>query len=223
MPRLVFGLFAALVALSAAGPSAGADARIPSNAFDAPSWRLIGPHRAGWGTAVGGIAGATRHVLFRRGRRWGVEDDRRRTHVAADLRPGTGLDRCDRDRAVGPEGALRRHRAGDDALRRRRRRRHVQVERWRADVVCDRTGRHAAHRIDLGRSGQCAARAGRRARPRLRTQRRTWRVSQRRRRRALDTHAVRQREHRRGRRRRRSRRTRTSCSHRCGRCASVRG
>ena len=56
MPRLVFGLFAALVALSAAGPSAGADARIPSNAFDAPSWRLVGPHRAGWGTAVGGIA-----------------------------------------------------------------------------------------------------------------------------------------------------------------------
>jgi len=55
MPRLVFRLFAALVALSAAGPSAVAVAGIPSSAFDALSWRLIGPHRAGWGTAVSGI------------------------------------------------------------------------------------------------------------------------------------------------------------------------
>ncbi|MFL6591847.1 MAG: WD40/YVTN/BNR-like repeat-containing protein [Luteimonas sp.] len=48
---------ALLLAFGVCGTCGARAETLPANALDALSWRLVGPHRAGWGTAVAGIAG----------------------------------------------------------------------------------------------------------------------------------------------------------------------
>src|SRR6476659_6190580 len=47
---------AALFAITGAKASSAAESTVPENALGGLSWRLVGPQRAGWGTAVAGIA-----------------------------------------------------------------------------------------------------------------------------------------------------------------------
>jgi photosystem II stability/assembly factor-like uncharacterized protein len=55
-PVLVIALLALCVAHPQAAVAASSTSAFKPAALDAVSWRLIGPHRAGWGTAVTGIA-----------------------------------------------------------------------------------------------------------------------------------------------------------------------
>lgn len=53
--RPIIASLASLLLLCAAAMDAPA-AKLPGTALDGLSWRLVGPHRAGWGTAVAGVA-----------------------------------------------------------------------------------------------------------------------------------------------------------------------
>ena len=55
---------------------------VPRSAYSQLRWRLVGPFRGGWATAVEGVPSKPGHVLFRRGRRRHLEDGRCRAHLA---------------------------------------------------------------------------------------------------------------------------------------------
>jgi photosystem II stability/assembly factor-like uncharacterized protein len=59
LPSSLLALLLACVAgaLPCARAGTASTGRLPADALDAVSWRLVGPHRAGWGTAVAGIPG----------------------------------------------------------------------------------------------------------------------------------------------------------------------
>jgi len=54
-PALAFALALSVCSLAPAITAASASATPAPSALDAVGWRLVGPHRAGWGTAVAGI------------------------------------------------------------------------------------------------------------------------------------------------------------------------
>src|SRR6478672_3759213 len=54
-PVLAFAFACVLAQIAPAAVAAPASPALPSHALDAVGWRLVGPHRAGWGTAVTGI------------------------------------------------------------------------------------------------------------------------------------------------------------------------
>ena len=95
----------------------------PDNITDGLRWRLVGPLRAGWGTAVTGVPGQLDTFYFGAagGGVWKTTDAGQ--DLDPDLRSRSRRDRRVRGRAVRPARDLRRHRAGHDALRRRGRRR----------------------------------------------------------------------------------------------------
>jgi len=63
-PLLAFAFALSLAHLSPAAFAAATTASIPAQALDAVGWRLVGPHRAGWGTAVTGIPDQPDTFLF---------------------------------------------------------------------------------------------------------------------------------------------------------------
>src|SRR5690348_6500236 len=55
--RIVLSFFgSALFAVMGGQSASAATGAVPDNALDGLSWRLVGPQRAGWGTAVSAIA-----------------------------------------------------------------------------------------------------------------------------------------------------------------------
>jgi photosystem II stability/assembly factor-like uncharacterized protein len=54
---LARALLPLILAASASVTASAASVVLPPTSLDSVSWRLIGPHRAGWGTSVSGIAG----------------------------------------------------------------------------------------------------------------------------------------------------------------------
>ena len=112
-PTLAFAFVFSILALSPAAQAASAStaASIHPTALDAVGWRLVGPFRAGWGTAVAGIpeqpdtfyfgaagggvwktidAGRTWHPIFEHGRRPRSARSRSRRSNPKVLYVGTG-------------------------------------------------------------------------------------------------------------------------------------
>ena len=160
--------------------------------LNAYRWRSIGPDRGGRSIAVVGREGASARGVFRRRRRRPLEDDRRRQQL------GAGHRRTDhelvgrRGRGVRIEPRHRVHRHGRELHSRQHhaRRRRLQIQRRRQDVDarrlpqrrCDLEDPHPPHQP---RHRLCGG-----LRPVLRTERRTRRLQEHRRRQDLEAHAV---------------------------------
>ena len=167
---------------------------------------------------------AAEPVLHRHRQRRRVEDDRRRPHVAADLRRSTRrVDRRDRGRAGGSERDLRRHGRGRPSPGPLDRERALQVDRWRPHLDARRAAGLAADRGHRDRRARSAADLRRRARTSLRTERRARRLPIDGRRPHVRARAVRERQHRRRRGDDRSDRTRGRSTRRCGNRGRRRG
>ena len=165
--RFAFALVVFVAA--AAGPIAAQSQSLDPSLYADLRWRLVGPFRGGWATCAAGVPDDPAVYYFgARGRR-SVEDRRRRLDLESDLRPRRlRVGRRAGDRAVGPEGDLRRHRPDPGALRHRVGRRRVPVGRRRRDVDARRPRSHAGDRPDRRRSARCQRRRRRRARAHVR-------------------------------------------------------
>ncbi len=140
-------------------------------------------------------------LLFRLGRRRGLEDRQRRHELDEHHRRRVDdrLGRRDRDRAVRSERHLRRRRRSRPARRLDLRRRHVSVDRRRRHMAIARALGRAAHRAHRRRPARPGPRARRGHGTRQRPQFHTRRLPHDRRRQELAAGALRQRHHRRDR------------------------
>ena len=127
-------------------------------------WRLVGPFRGGWATCAAGVPDDPAVYYFgaAAGGVWKTDDAGQTWEPIFD-RAGSAIGRRPRDRAVGPEGDLRRHRPDPGALRRRVGRRRVPLRRRR-----QRRGRTWASRPrgPSAASGRSARRRTSRSSPR---------------------------------------------------------
>jgi hypothetical protein len=98
---------------------AAAASAVPADIAGGLHWRLIGPMRAGWATAVAGFPDQP-NVYYAGAAGGGVWKTTDAGHTWSPIfDDGPGVHRRDRRRAVGRAHDLRRHRADHDALRRR--------------------------------------------------------------------------------------------------------
>ena len=182
-------------------------------------WRMVGPFRAGRVNAVTGVVGQPNTFYFGSvgGGVWKTTNIGRTWTPIFDSQNVASIGAI----AVAPSnpvGRLRRHRRSGHARLDRLRRRHVQVHRRRQDVAAHRARDDAADRQDHRPSARPQDRLRRGARARLRTARRSRRVSIEGRRRELAEGAVQGGRRRRDRSRVRSRATRRRFTPRCGPC-----
>ena len=165
-------------------------ALVAPNAYNAITWRSIGPFRGGRAVAVAGIPGSPNVFYFGAvaGGVWKTTDAGARGERYSTR--ASRLDRRDRGRAVATRRDLRRDRRRRPARRHHLGRRGVQVHRRRRRPGLGRPQGLPPDRRADRRSGESRRRAGCRDRPCLRPELRARRLPHHRRRQDLDARAL---------------------------------